>query len=60
MRDPLSFMRFLSLKLDDSVRDAKMVWLHRYALAPAGVLEPLFMQFNGHIARQCWALDQLS
>ena len=52
VRDRLSFMRFLGLGLSDPVPDAKTVWLYREALAKAGMVEALFTQFDGHLARQ--------
>ena len=52
VRDRLSFMRFLGLGLGDRVPDAKTVWLYREALAQAGMVETLFKQFDGHLARQ--------
>lgn len=52
VRDRLSFMRFLGLGLEDRVPDAKTVWLYREALAQAGVVEALFKQFDGYLARQ--------
>lgn len=52
VRDQLSFMRFLGLGLGDRVPDAKTVWLYREALAKAGMVEALFAQFDGHLARQ--------
>lgn len=52
VRDRLSFMRFLGLGLEDRVPDAKTVWLYREALAQAGMVEALFKQFDGHLARQ--------
>lgn len=52
VRDRLSFMRFLGLGLEDRVPDAKTVWLYREALAQAGLVEALFKQFDGHLARQ--------
>ncbi len=52
VRDRLSFMRFLGLGLEDRVPDAKTVWLYREALAQAGMVEVLFKQFDGHLARQ--------
>jgi transposase, IS5 family len=52
VRDRLSFMRFLGLGLQDRVPDAKTVWLYREALAQAGLVEALFKQFDGHLARQ--------
>ncbi len=32
--------------------DAKTVWLYREALAQAGMMEALFKQFDGYLARQ--------
>jgi IS5 family transposase len=52
VRDRLSFMRFLGLGLGDRVPDAKTVWLYREALAQAGMVEALFKQFDGYLARQ--------
>ena len=52
VRDRLSFMRFLGLGLEDRVPDAKTVWLYREGLAQAGVVEALFKQFDGYLARQ--------
>ena len=52
VRDRLSFMRFLGLGLGDPVPDAKTVWLYREALGRAGMVEALFKQFDGHLARQ--------
>jgi IS5 family transposase len=52
VRDRLSFMRFLGLGLEGRVPDAKTVWLYREALAQAGMIEALFKQFDGYLARQ--------
>jgi transposase, IS5 family len=52
VRDRLSFMRFLGLGLEDRVPDAKTVWLYREGLAQAGMVEALFRQFDGYLARQ--------
>lgn len=52
VRDRLSFMRFLGLGLGDPVPDAKTVWLYREALGRAGMVEALFTQFDGYLARQ--------
>ena len=52
VRDRLSFMRFLGLGLEDRVPDAKTVWLYREGLAQAGLVEVLFRQFDGYLARQ--------
>jgi hypothetical protein len=38
--------------LGDRVPDAKTVWLYRNALAKAGMVEALFSQFDGYLARQ--------
>ena len=42
LRDRLSFMRFLGLELEDTVPDAKTLWLYREALGKAGAVEELF------------------
>ena len=52
VRDRLSFMRFLGLGLGDRVPDAKTVWLYREALATAGMVDELFAQFDGYLARR--------
>lgn len=52
IRDRLSFMRFLGLDLEGRVPDAKTVWLYRETLAKAGMVEKLFRQFDGYLARQ--------
>jgi IS5 family transposase len=52
LRDRLSFVRFLGLGLEDTVPDAKTVWLYREQLAEAGVIEALFNDFDGHLKRQ--------
>ena len=52
MRDRLSFMRFLGLGLEDRIPDARTVWLCRGGLAQAGMVEALFRQFDGCLARQ--------
>ena len=52
MRDRLSFMRFLGLGLQNRAPDAKTVWLYREGLAQTGVVEVLFKQFDGYLARQ--------
>ena len=43
---------FLGLGLGDRVPDAKTVWLYRKALAKAGMVDELFAQFDGHLARR--------
>ena len=49
VRDRLSFMRFVGLGLEDSVPDAKTLWLYREALTKAGAVEALFNQFDAHL-----------
>jgi IS5 family transposase len=39
-------MRFLGLSLEDSVPEAKTLWLYREALANSGAVEELFDQFD--------------
>lgn len=50
--DRLSFMRLLGHGIEGRVPDAKTVWLCREALAQAGMMEALFKQFDGQLARQ--------
>ena len=52
IRDRLSFMRFLGLDLHQRIPDAKTIWLFRETLAQAGVVEPLFAQFDTYLANQ--------
>jgi len=52
VRDRLSFMRFLGLGLEDRVPDAKPVWLYREGLAQAALVEELFRQIDGYLARR--------
>jgi IS5 family transposase len=47
--DPLSFMRFLSLGINDKVPDSKTIWLFRKQLEEAELLEKIFTQFDKHI-----------
>src|SRR3979409_2039647 len=47
LRDRLSFMRFLGLELEDTVPDAKTLWLYREALGKAGAVEELFDLLDG-------------
>ena len=49
IRDRLSFMRFLGLSLEDSVPDAKTIWLYREQLTEAQLIETLFVQFDAHL-----------
>jgi hypothetical protein len=48
IRDRISFMRFLDLKLEDPVPDAT-IWLFREALAQAGLIDKLFERFGRHL-----------
>src|ERR1700730_4122322 len=49
LRDRLSFMRFLGLELEDTVPDAKTLWLYREALGKAGAVEELFDLFDAFL-----------
>ena len=46
IRDRFSFVRFLGLGFEDTVPDAKTLWLYREALAKAGAAEELFDLFD--------------
>ena len=50
IRDRLSLMRFLGLKLEDRVPDAKTVWLFRETLKQQGAGEVLFKRFEEQLA----------
>jgi IS5 family transposase len=47
--DRLSFMRFLSLGINDKVPDSKTIWLFRKQLEEAELLEKIFLQFDNYI-----------
>jgi IS5 family transposase len=49
VNDRLSFMQFLGLGLEDSVPDAKTVWLFREQLRQHELVEALFAQFSGYL-----------
>ena len=49
LRDRLSFMRFVGLKLEDAVPDAKTLWLYREALVKTGAMEELFDLFDSYL-----------
>jgi IS5 family transposase len=49
IRDRFSFMRFLDLKLEDTVPDATTIWLLRECLTRAGLIDKLFDQFGQHL-----------
>ncbi|MBT3031084.1 MAG: transposase [Candidatus Thiodiazotropha sp. (ex Lucina pensylvanica)] len=42
IKDRLSFMRFLRLRIEDRVLDATRIWLFRESLINHGVIESLF------------------
>ena len=46
VRDRLSFQRFLQLSPEDTVPDAKTLWLFREQLARHGLIEKLFRRFD--------------
>ena len=50
IRDRLSFMRFLGLRMEDKVPDEKTVWLFRERLAEHGLTEKLFARFHEQLA----------
>jgi len=52
IRDRISFMDFLGLKLGDRVPDEKTVWLFREQLSQDGLIETLFDQFGGVLSEQ--------
>lgn len=47
--DRLSFMRFLSLGINEKVPDSKTIWLFRKQLEEADILEDIFTQFDVYI-----------
>jgi hypothetical protein len=42
----MSFLHLLGLDLDDTVPNAKTIWLLKDTLTKAGIMEQLFSQFN--------------
>ncbi len=52
LRDRLSFMRFLSLGLQDPVPDATTIWLFREQLTEAVAIEKLFGAFDAYLKAQ--------
>jgi len=52
IRDRLSFMRFLELKMEDKIPDEKSIWLFRERLKEANLIEPLFNEFNRYLNNQ--------
>jgi IS5 family transposase len=55
IRDRLSFMRFLGLGLQDSVPDAKTVWLYREALVKTDAAGELFDSFDAYLKKAGYA-----
>ena len=51
IQDRLSFMRFLGLRLGDTVPDAKTIWLFREHLSQARAGENLFARFDKHLTK---------
>jgi len=52
IRDRLSFMRFLGLRLGSSVPDATTLWLFREALSKKGMVKAVFKKFNRYLEKQ--------
>jgi IS5 family transposase len=46
IKDRLSFMRYLGLRLSDPVSDANTIWNLREALKKTGVIDDLFKRFD--------------
>ncbi len=49
LRDRLSFMRFAGFGLEDTVPDAKTLWLYREALTKAKAVDKLFHLFDAYL-----------
>ncbi|MBR1559721.1 MAG: IS5 family transposase [Clostridia bacterium] len=52
INDRISFMRFLGLGLNNTVPDAKTIWLFRETLKNAGIMDDLFARFNGLLKQE--------
>ncbi len=52
VRNRLSFMRFLGLGMEDRAPTLRRSWLCRERPSKAGLVEALFRQFDGYLARQ--------
>lgn len=46
IKDRLSFMRFLGLRLEDKVPDAKTVWVYRERFIKNGLIDKIFSKFD--------------
>ncbi len=49
IRDRISFMEFLGLRLGDRIPDAKTIWLFKDQLSQRQLTEKLFNRFNGYL-----------
>jgi IS5 family transposase len=52
IKDRLSFMRFLGLSISHRIPDAKTIWLYRERLKQLGIMDLLFMAFDGVLKSQ--------
>lgn len=52
VRDRMSFQRFLGLKLEDRVPDAKTLWAFKERLAKQGLVKELCARFDAHLTEQ--------
>lgn len=55
IRDRLSFMRFLGLRIQDQVPDEKTIWLFRETLIQKNTIEKLFEKFNAYLNNEGYA-----
>ena len=46
LNDRISFRRFIGLRLEDEIPDAKTIWLFRDNLSKSGIIEKIFKIFN--------------
>jgi IS5 family transposase len=52
LRDRLSFIRFLGLKLSEEVPDEKTIWNYREVLVKGEVFDKLFAKFNRYLEKK--------
>lgn len=52
LNDSFSFQRFVGIESQETVPDAKTIWLFRERIAKSGAAERLFELFNRQLARQ--------
>ena len=52
INDRMSFMRFLGLRIEDKVPDAKTIWAFRNTLSEAGVMRELFDLFQAQLHKE--------